>query len=100
MKFDAQLERKTTRKLKARRDNHTSVYFGLGLFGIVGWSVAVPTLLAIALGVWIDRRWPGPYSWTLMLLVVGVVLGCINAWRWVQKSQQEQEQEQNAKRGD
>ena len=49
---------KAERKLKARRDAARGVWFGLGMFGIVGWSVAVPTLAFLALGIWIDRRWP------------------------------------------
>lgn len=73
------------RKLRARRERQKGVWFGLGMFGLVGWSVAVPTLAAIALGVWIDTRFPSQYSWTLMLLVIGVAIGCFNAWYWVQR---------------
>ena len=74
---------KEARKMKARRQKDRSVWFGLGMFGLVGWSVAIPTLVGIALGVWIDLRWPSRYSWTLMLLIIGIVLGCLNAWFWV-----------------
>ncbi|MEZ5580989.1 MAG: hypothetical protein R3F40_17230 [Candidatus Competibacteraceae bacterium] len=34
-----------------------SVWFGLGLFGIVGWTRALPAVLG-ALGLWLDRNWP------------------------------------------
>jgi ATP synthase protein I len=54
---------------------------------MVGWSVMLPTLLGIALGLWIDLRFPSPYSWSLMLLFVGIVAGCLNAWYWIQKEQ-------------
>ena len=74
---------KEARKMRARRQKDRSVWFGLGMFGLVGWSVAIPTLVGIALGVWIDLKWPSRYSWTLMLLIIGVVLGCLNAWFWV-----------------
>jgi ATP synthase protein I len=77
--------RKESRKLKARREKGRSLWFGMGMFGLVGWSVAIPTLAGIALGVWVDSRWPGPYSWTLMLLVIGVGLGCLNAWYWIKR---------------
>jgi ATP synthase protein I len=76
---------KESRKLKARREKGRSLWFGMGMFGLVGWSVAIPTLAGIALGVWVDSRWPGPYSWTLMLLVIGVGFGCLNAWYWVKR---------------
>lgn len=73
------------RKLRSRRERDRSVWFGLGMFGLVGWSVAVPALLGVALGLWIDRRWPGKFSWTLMLMVAGVLIGCWNAWWWMQR---------------
>jgi ATP synthase protein I len=76
---------KETRKMKARRERDRSIWFGLGMFGLVGWSVAIPTVIAVAVGVWIDVKWPSRFSWTLMLLFVGVVLGCMNAWYWVKR---------------
>jgi ATP synthase protein I len=76
---------KEDRKLKARKEKDRSVWFGLGMFGLVGWSVAIPTLIGIAVGIWIDTTWPGPYSWTLMLLFIGVAVGCLNAWFWVKR---------------
>lgn len=75
---------KAHRKLKARQ-TRKQVWFALGMFGMVGWAVALPTLMGIALGVWIDRQVESQYSWTLMLLAVGVGLGCWNAWYWVTK---------------
>ena len=53
--------------------------------GIVGWAVAIPTLIGIALGLWIDRTWPSQYSWALMFLIAGVIVGCINAAYWVKR---------------
>ena len=85
--FKQQVEKKAGRKLRARREKK-SIWFALGMFGMVGWSVAIPTLLSIALGVWIDKHFQSRYSWTLMLLVVGVALGCLNAWYWINKESQ------------
>jgi len=79
----AKVEPKEIRKLKTRQQNTQEVWFWLGMFGIVGWSIAVPTLMGVAAGVWIDTKWPSRYSWTLMLLMAGVMLGCLNAWYWV-----------------
>ncbi|MGA2868465.1 MAG: AtpZ/AtpI family protein [Verrucomicrobiota bacterium] len=72
-----------TRKLRARRLPAQSAWFGFRMFGIVGWSVAVPTVLGAALGHWLDDKYPGEHSWTLTLLIIGLCLGCLNAWRWV-----------------
>jgi ATP synthase protein I len=55
----------------------------MGLSGLIGWSVAVPTLLGTMLGIWLDGRHPGVHSWTLTLLLVGLAVGCLNAWHWV-----------------
>lgn len=83
--FPEEVEAKAQRKLKAQADKNRSVWFGFGMFGLVGWAVAIPTLAGIALGVWIDATWPGPISWTITGLFIGVVLGCLNAWYWVKK---------------
>ena len=78
-----QVGAKAARKLKARRSGAPGVWFGLGMMGLIGWSVAIPTLLGAALGLWLDDRYPGKHSWTLALLVAGLAIGCLNAWRWV-----------------
>ena len=83
--FEQAVKRKAERKLQARQKKERPVWFGLGMFGLVGWAVAVPTLAGIALGLWIDGRWPGRASWTLNLLIIGVIIGCLNAWYWVSK---------------
>ena len=87
--FSERIGRQEIRKIKAQRGKSRSVWFGFAMFGLIGWSVAVPTVLGIALGVWIDKHYPSPRSWTLMLLVIGLIIGCLNAWYWVKKEQQE-----------
>lgn len=83
--FTEQVARKEALRQKGLRHKDETVWFGLGMFGIVGWAVAIPTLIGVALGLWIDRTWPSQYSWALMGLVAGVVVGCINAAYWVRK---------------
>jgi ATP synthase protein I len=85
--FAAEIGAKTARKLKARKSTQ-GVWFGLGMMGLVGWSVVVPTLLGAALGIWLDQHHPGRHPWTLALLVVGLVIGCLNAWHWVAREDQ------------
>ena len=81
------------RKVKAQR-HPTQVWFGLGVMGLVGWSVAIPTVLGAALGLWLDKRHPGQHSWTLALLVAGLLLGCFNAWHWVAKEERAMREDQ------
>ncbi len=73
------------RKLKARRDEERGIWFGLGMFGLIGWSVAIPIVVFTIAGVWLDSHYPTRFSWTLSLLFVGVMFGCLNAWFWVKR---------------
>jgi ATP synthase protein I len=86
---------KAGRKLRAQGQSQT-VWFGLGMMGLIGWSVAVPTLLGVALGLWLDRNHPGGRSWTLACLAAGLAIGCLNAWHWVGQ----QDREMGEDRGD
>lgn len=81
--FGHEVRAKAARKLHARRNPTPGIWSGFGMMGLIGWSVVVPTLLGAALGVWLDRRFPGSRSWTLALLVAGLALGCFNAWNWI-----------------
>jgi len=85
---------KAARKLRAQRHVTRTVWFGLGMMGLIGWSVVIPTLLGAALGIWLDNRHSGSHSWTLMLLVIGLVIGCLNAWHWVGKEDKAMKEEQ------
>ena len=83
------VERRERRKIKARAEGDQGIWFGLGMMGLVGWTVTLPTLVGIALGRWIDGQWPSRFSWTLMLMVGGLILGCINAWKWIERESKE-----------
>ena len=89
-----QVGAQASRKLKARRNSTQVVWFGLGMMGLIGWSVVVPTLLGTALGIWLDKQFPGKHGWTLALLVAGLAVGCTNAWMWVAKEDKAMHQEQ------
>jgi ATP synthase protein I len=81
--------RKAERRLEARRNREHSVWFGMGMFGLVGWTVAIPTIGGLLLGAWIDKTWPSRFSWTLTGLLTGLALGCAMAWRWVKEESRE-----------
>ena len=86
---------KAARKLKAQRQVTQGIWFGLGMMGLIGWSVAVPTLLGAALGLWLDKQHLGKHSWTPALLVAGLAIGCLNAWHWVAKEDKAMREEQD-----
>jgi ATP synthase protein I len=95
--FSQKIGANADRKLRARRHVTKTVWFGLGMMGLIGWSVAIPTLLGAMLGLWLDQHYPGARSWTLALLVAGLCIGCFNAWHWVAKEDKaiRKEQEEN-----
>ncbi|MBB1437168.1 AtpZ/AtpI family protein [Shewanella sp. SG41-4] len=88
-KFSQQVDDMATRKLKAQRHINKTVWTGFGMMGLIGWSVVIPTVLGAALGIWLDEHYPGEHSKTLMLLIIGLCLGCFNAWHWVDKEDKE-----------
>ena len=92
----AQVGAKAARKLRARRHPAAGIWFGLGMMGLIGWSVAIPTLLGAGLGLWLDQRYPDGRSWTLALLVAGLAIGCFNAWRWISREDEAMREEQEA----
>ena len=96
--FSREVDAKAKRKLNARRNPTPGVWFGLGMMGLIGWSVVVPTLLGAALGSWLDHRYPGSHSWTLMFLVIGLAIGCWNAWHWVSQEHQEMHEGQEERK--
>jgi len=83
-----QVGSREARMLRGRDQKDRGVWFSIGMLGVVGWSIAVPMLVGIAAGVWIDQKWPSRFSWTLMLLVGGLVLGCANAWLRIKHEQE------------
>ena len=49
----------------------------------LGLSIALPVILGLAVGYWIDTRL-GTLPWiTLVLTLIGAVVGPIFAYRWV-----------------
>lgn len=86
--FSEEVIRKEKRKLKALHEKN-SVWFGLGMIGMIGWSIVVPSLLGAAVGIWLDSTHPQTFSWTLSLLITGVLTGSIIAWYWVDKEDKE-----------
>jgi ATP synthase protein I len=86
--FTRKIGSKESRRIKGKTRKDETVWFGLGMIGVVGWSVAIPTLIGTAAGLWIDRTWPSRFSWALMLLILGVSVGAVNAWHWVRKARE------------
>jgi ATP synthase protein I len=84
--FSEKVKEKECRKLKAQKENSSHVWYGFGMFGMVGWSVVVPSFLGAVLGRSLDKKYPVSFSWTLTFLLIGLLAGCTIAWHWVSKN--------------
>jgi len=80
-----EVDRKAERIRRGQRQRQGPLWFGLGTFGLVGWSVAVPTLAGVGIGIWLDHRQQTAYRWTLALLLAGVAVGCWQAYYWIHR---------------
>jgi ATP synthase protein I len=86
-----EIGRRAQRMKKSRESAGMSPLRGLGAFGMIGWSVAVPTVGGAFLGLWLDRNMPQDFSWVLALILGGVTLGGFIAWGWISKESREEE---------
>lgn len=66
--------------------DHSRFWYDFGRYNLTGWSIVLPTLGGIALGYWLDQSYPVSFSWTITLMVVGLALGCMNAWYWISRT--------------
>ena len=62
-RFQEEVRRKAERRMRSRSRQDEGVWHWLGMFGLVGWAVAIPTLL-------------------------GVAVGCLHAWYWIRQERQ------------
>lgn len=77
--FREEATKKEARKLKARSSKEVNAWWGFSLFGLVGWSLVIPILIGIFVGMFLDHRYAG-HTWTLSLLLAGVCVGIILAF--------------------
>lgn len=87
------IRRSAERLQRSRRSPGASPLRGLGVFGMIGWSIAVPTVGGAFLGLWLNRVAPQAFSWPIALILGGVVVGGIMAWTWVSKETQGEDEQ-------
>ena len=85
--FSRRVGRKEERKLEAKRQPENSLWYGLGMMGMVAWSIVIPTILGGILGLWLNRRYHVGVFFSLLLIGLGLGIGCLNAWRWVMREE-------------
>ncbi|HCG01613.1 MAG TPA: ATPase F0F1 [Chloroflexi bacterium] len=81
-RFVSAIKRQAERSQNVQKPNLWSAF---GIVGTVGWMVVVPALLGVALGRYLDMHFRLGLFWTLSLLVLGLALGCMAAWRHMEE---------------
>jgi ATP synthase protein I len=81
--FEAHVRKRTALMEKGRAERGRSFWSYMGLIGTIGWTVVLPMLLGVFIGLRLDARFETGSKWTLSLLVAGLSAGCYNAWRFI-----------------
>lgn len=82
--FRTALERDSSRR-ERREPGHRSFWQSLGVIGMVGWPIAFCSVGGTLLGRYLDLHLGTGIHFTLILMTVGVALGCFVAWKTVRR---------------
>ena len=75
--------RRDERRMARREKGHGGFWHSLGVLGMVGWPIALGSVGGTLLGRWLDLKFAAGIHFTLVLMMVGVLLGCTVAWKTV-----------------
>lgn len=67
----------------AQAEGEPSVARRLAQIGVLGWMVVTPAVLGLFLGRWLDARFGSGIFCTAPLLLIGLGIGCVSAWKWM-----------------
>ena len=73
------------REEAARDDPRRALATAVRILG-VGWLVVVPALLGFVVGRLLDRRFATGVTFAAAFGLLGVIVGCIGAWRHVRRA--------------
>jgi len=82
-KFVSAVRTRRERHEKHVREGDQGFWATVGMMGTVGWSVTVPTVGGVFLGRWLDGVLDSGQVFMVFFLLVGIVAGCVLAWRQV-----------------
>jgi ATP synthase protein I len=80
------VQRSAERYRRGQQDGDPSVAHRLAQIGVLGWIIVVPMLIGIFAGRWLDQKFQSGLFFTAPLLMLGAVLGCWSAWKWMQRA--------------
>lgn len=93
---EAAIRRRAERIQHRRRHPGPSPLRGLSALGVLGWSVALPSVGGALLGLWLNRVAPQSFSWPLALMLGGLVIGVLLAWEWIAKESHATQADRNS----
>jgi len=79
------VRQKRERRQHWTKEGEPSVARFVGQIGVLGWIIVTPTLIGLFVGRWLDHKFGTGIFWSAPLLMLGVVVGCWSAWRWMHK---------------
>ncbi|WDI41706.1 AtpZ/AtpI family protein [Bremerella sp. P1] len=79
-KLRAAVQRDISRRGR-REHGAQSFWHSLAVLGMVGWPIALASVGGAMAGHYLDVRFDTGVHFTLMLLTLGTLLGCIAAWQ-------------------
>jgi ATP synthase protein I len=80
------IQRRAERFRRWQAEGDPSVARRLAQIGVLGWIIVVPMLIGVFAGRWLDQKFHSGIFCTAPLLMLGAVLGCWSAWKWMQST--------------
>jgi ATP synthase protein I len=74
------------RQIRWLREGDPSVARRLAQIGVLGWMIVVPMLIGLFAGRWLDQTFNSGLFCTAPLLMLGLALGCLSAWKWMESA--------------
>lgn len=78
-----EVQRQAGRRQRSLREGEPTLLRQLSTLGVLGWVIVLPMLLGLAGGRWLDHRLGTGITFSAALLLLGVAVGAVAAWRWM-----------------
>jgi len=78
-----EVQRQAGRRQRSLREGEPTLLRQLSTLGVLGWVIVLPMLLGLAGGRWLDHRLGTGITFSAALLLQGVAVGAVAAWRWM-----------------
>lgn len=78
-----EVQRQAGRRQRSLREGEPTLLRQLSTLGVLGWVIVLPMLLGLAGGRWLDHRLGTGITFSAALLLLGLAVGAVAAWRWM-----------------